>query len=48
MQVADHNTIARFRSQKLKDVFKNIFKQVVLLLAEEGLLSLKEVFTENS
>ena len=48
MQVADHNTIARFRSQKLKDVFKDIFKQVVLLLAEEGLVSLKEVFTDGT
>jgi len=25
-QVADHNTIARFRSQKLKAIFKDIFK----------------------
>ena len=45
-QVADHNTIARFRSKKLKTIFKDIFKQVVLLLAEEGLVSLKEVFTD--
>ena len=37
-QVADHNTIARFRSQKLKGVFKDIFKQVALLLAEEGFI----------
>lgn len=48
MQVADHNTIARFRSQRLKDVFKDIFKQVVLLLAEEGLVTLKEVFTDGT
>ena len=47
-QVADHNTIARFRSQKLKDVFKNIFKQVVLLLAQEGLVKLKEVYTDGT
>ncbi|RXP58549.1 transposase, partial [Lutibacter sp. HS1-25] len=45
-QVADHNTIARFRSKKLKTIFKDIFKQVVLLLAEEGLVTLKEVFTD--
>lgn len=47
-QVADHNTIARFRSTKLKTLFKDIFKQVVLLLAQEGLVSLKEVFTDGT
>lgn len=47
-QVADHNTIARFRSQKLKVIFKDIFKQVVLLLAKEGLVTLKEVFTDGT
>ena len=47
-QIADHNTIARFRSRKLKTIFKEIFKQVVLLLAEEGLISLKEVFTDGT
>ena len=47
-QVADHNTIARFRSKKLKSIFKDIFKQVVLLLAEEGLITLKEVFTDGT
>ncbi|BAV94139.1 transposase [Ichthyobacterium seriolicida] len=38
-QVVDHNTIVRFRSKKLKTIFKDIFKQVVLLLADEGLLT---------
>ncbi|BAV95212.1 IS1182 family transposase [Ichthyobacterium seriolicida] len=47
-QVVDHNTIARFRSKKLKTIFKDIFKQVVLLLADEGLLTLKEVFTDGT
>lgn len=47
-QVADHNTIARFRSTKLKGVFKDIFKQVVLLLAQEGLVTLKEVYTDGT
>lgn len=48
MQVADHNTIARFRSKRLKGIFKDIFKQVVLLLADEGLVTLKEVFTDGT
>lgn len=47
-QVADHNTIARFRSQKLKEVFKDIFKQVVLLLAGEGMVKLKEIYTDGT
>ena len=47
-QVADHNTIARFRSKKLKTIFKDIFKQVVLLLVDEGLVTLKEVFTDGT
>ena len=47
-QIADHNTIARFRSKKLKSVFKDIFKQVVLLLAGEGLVTLKEIYTDGT
>lgn len=47
-QVADHNTIARFRSKRLKTIFKDIFKQVVMLLADEGLITLKEVFTDGT
>ena len=47
-QVVDHNTLARFRSNRLKTVFKDIFKQVVMLLAKEGLVSLKEVFTDGT
>jgi len=47
-QVADHNTIARFRSNKLKVVFKDVFKQVVLLLAQEGLVTLKQVYTDGT
>lgn len=47
-QVADHNTIARFRSEKLRSAFKDVFKQVVLLLAKEGLVSLKQVYTDGT
>lgn len=46
-QVADHNTNASFRSKKLMGIFKDIFKQVVLLLAQEGLVILKEVYTDG-
>lgn len=46
-QIEDHNTIARFRSQKLRSIFKDIFTQVVMLLAE-GLVALKEVFIDGT
>ncbi|HSI90089.1 MAG TPA: transposase, partial [Adhaeribacter sp.] len=44
----DHNTINRFRSDKLQHVLKDIFSQIVLLLAQEGLLSLKQAFTDGT
>lgn len=48
MTVVDHNTINRFRSNKLKDSFKEIFKQVVLMLASEGFISLKQIYTDGT
>lgn len=48
MSTPDHNTINRFRSDKLKDPLRNIFVQVVRLLAEEGLLSIKELYTDGT
>src|SRR5690606_3842871 len=44
----DHNTINRFRSERLKDVLKTVFSQVVLLLSEAGHLSLKEIYTDGT
>jgi len=48
MSTPDHNTINRFRSERLKDVLKQIFTQVVELLAAEGLLSIKELYTDGT
>lgn len=48
MSTPDHNTINRFRSEKLKEPLKKIFVQVVQLLAAEGLLSLKELYTDGT
>lgn len=48
MTVVDHNTINRFRSDKLKDSFKEIFKQVVLMLTSEGLVNLKQIYTDGT
>jgi transposase len=48
MTLVDHNTINRFRSNKLKESFKEIFKQVVLMLASEGFISLKQIYTDGT
>ncbi len=44
----DHNTINRFRGERLKDVIKTIFSQVVLLLAESGHVDLQQVYTDGT
>lgn len=48
MSYPDHNTINRFRSERLVNVLRDIFKEVVLLLSEQGLISLKEVYTDGT
>jgi transposase len=48
MTTPDHNTINRFRGERLKDVLRDIFTQVVQLLAQEGLLSIKELYTDGT
>lgn len=48
MQTPDHNTINSFRGHRLKDTLKDIFTQIVQLLAAEGLVSLKEVYVDGT
>jgi transposase len=48
MNKPDHNTINCFRGKRLKDVLREIFVQVVELLAAEGLLSLKEIYVDGA
>ena len=48
MSTPDHNTINRFRSDRLKEVLRQVFTQVVMLLAEEGLLNIKELYTDGT
>jgi transposase len=48
MNKPDHNTINRFRSDRLKEVLKTVFGKVVELLIETGHLSLKEIFTDGT
>ncbi len=48
MNKPDHHTINRFRSERLRYVLREVFSQVVTLLAEAGQLTLKEVFTDGT
>ena len=48
MNSPDHNTLARFRSDRLKDHLKAIFGQVVELLVSEGLVSIKDIYTDGT
>jgi transposase len=48
MNRPDHNTLNRFRSMRLKDSLKEIFRQVVLLLVESGHVDLRSVYTDGT
>mgnify|MGYP000060268103 CR=1 FL=1 len=48
MSYPDHNTINRFRSDRLKGVLREVFSQVVLLLIEHGHITLKEVYLDGT
>ncbi|MEP6726438.1 MAG: IS1182 family transposase [Bacteroidota bacterium] len=48
MSKPDHNTINRFRGKRLQETLKPIFNQVVLLLCEEGLLNIKDLYTDGT
>lgn len=44
----DHNSINRFRSDRLKGVLKEVFSQVVLMLHEAGHLDIKDICTDGT
>jgi transposase len=48
MKQPDHNTINRFRCDRLKGVMKKVFTQVVLLMAESGHVDLQRVYTDGT
>lgn len=49
MVTPDHHTINRFRGDKLNGILKEIFSQIVFMLVNEGLVSLKEaVFVDGT
>lgn len=48
MSRPDHNTLNRFRSERLRGEIKSIFTQIVLLLEKEGLVSLETTFVDGT
>jgi len=48
MSKPDHNTINRFRGVRLKHALRCVFEDVVQLLAQEGLLSIDQVYTDGT
>ena len=40
MSTPDHNTINRFRGERLQEVLKQVFSQVVMLLVDHGLVNM--------
>ena len=48
MSQPDHNTINRFRTERLKGVIKKVFSEIVLLLVGSGHISLKEAYTDGT
>lgn len=48
MSYPDHNTINRFRSERLKGVLREVFSQVVLLLMDHGHIDLKEAYLDGT
>jgi len=48
MQKPDHNTINRFRTDRLKGIVKKVFTQVVLLMSESGHVELQSAYTDGT
>jgi transposase len=48
MEKPDHNTINRFRSERLKGVLKEVFSKVVHLLVESGHVSLQQAYVDGT
>ena len=48
MSYPDHNTINRFRCDRLNGVLRKVFSQVVLLLVEKGVITLKEAYLDGT
>jgi transposase len=44
----DHNTLNRFRSERILPVFEDIFSEVIALLAEQGFVTLDTYFLDGT
>lgn len=48
MAQPDHHTLNRFRSERLRNILKEVFGQIVMMLVDSGHVSLKEIYTDGS
>lgn len=48
MSKPDHHTLNRFRSERLRNILREVFSQIVLLLVDSGHVNLKEVYTDGT
>jgi transposase len=48
MEQPDHNTLNRFRSERLKGVIKRVFSEVVLMMASSGHVDLQQIYTDGT
>lgn len=48
MAPLDHMTVNRFRGERIRPVFESIFSQVVELLADKGLITLRTYFLDGT
>lgn len=48
MAQPDHHTLNRFRSERLRNILKEVFAQIVMMLVDSGHVGLKEIYTDGS
>lgn len=48
MQKPDHNTINNFRSKRIQPILKKIFSDIVMVLHQEGQLTIKDIYTDGT
>lgn len=48
MNTPDHNTLNRFRNERLKNMLKEVLARVVEMLMDNGLLKIEEVYTDGT
>lgn len=48
MRPLDHNTVNRFRSERIRPVFEDVFSEVIAVLAEAGCITLDTYFLDGT